>query len=480
MVSWTIAIVGYLLAFWVIIRIVLQRKEPTATLAWMLGVVLVPYAGVLAYLLFGRRRLRRQLRLRRARANAIEPHLAQLGEGIEDLTAGGGARPHLAKPDDREMIRLANRIGSRLPTCGNAVELYVDASHSYDMLEEAIRGAKTNINCEYYIWKPDRTGRRFRDALADKAREGVVVRVMTDGFGSRGIEDFMAPLVRAGGFFAEFSPLTPFQRRPHRANLRNHRKIAVIDGKLGFTGGVNIGDEYTGRKAHVGPWRDTHLRVEGPAVYHLQEVFAEDWHFATGEDPTDDSWFPAQEAVGQLMVQLVASGPDRAHEPIQRIFFAAITGAKERVLLTTPYFVPDQAMLFALQTAALRGVSVQLLLPRQSDMRLALHAGRSYYDELLNSGVRIFEYLEGVLHAKTLVVDATWATVGSANMDVRSFRLNFEVNLAMYGKHFAEQLAEVFSQDLRRAAEITQETLALRTLKRRTLESFARTLSPLL
>jgi len=266
-----------------------------------------------------------------------------------------------------------------------------------------------------------------------------------------------------------------------RANLRNHRKIVVVDGRVAFTGGVNIGDEYTGRKKRVGPWRDTHLRIEGPAAYHFQEVFAEDWHFATGEDPIEESWFPDPELSGEAMVQVVASGPDTDTQPIQRIFFAAITSARRRVWLTTPYFVPDQAMLAALETAALRGVDVRLLLPARSDMRLVLYAGRSYYDQLLTHGVQIYEYLQGVLHAKTMVVDETWATVGSANMDTRSFRLNFEINAAIYGPDFANQLGKVFLRDLKSAREVTREELAQRRhVGRRVMESFARILSPVL
>jgi len=271
-----------------------------------------------------------------------------------------------------------------------------------------------------------------------------------------------------------------FSRHWH-PNLRNHRKIAVIDGSVGFTGGVNIGDEYTGRKLKVGPWRDTHMQVEGPAVNHLQEIFAEDWYYAKGVDLLiEDKYFPDHDPRGDQMVQIIASGPDTDTQPIHRIIFTAVTLAQEKVYLTTPYFVPDQALLVALETAALRGVDVQLMLPHRSDMRLVLHAGRSYYDQLLRSGVKIFEYESGILHAKSLVVDDRWATVGSANMDVRSFQLNFEVNAVIYGEDFSQNLTRLFKKDLARARQITLESRSKKNLRSRVAESMARVFSPVL
>ena len=471
-------VVGYLLAFIMILRIVLQRREPTATLAWVLGILLLPYVGVLMYLLVGRRRLTRQVRKRLARAAALEPHLARLGTGIADLTAPA-APDHYCKPEEREIALVSNLMGRRLPTCGNHVQLLPDANQTYQALEEAIRTAKDHVHLLYYIYEQDETGARFRELLTEKAKEGVTVRLLVDGVGSFGVDTFMNPMVQAGGYFAEFLPVGNLSRHWH-PNLRNHRKIAVIDSHIGFTGGVNIGDEYTGRKRRVGHWRDTHMCIRGPAVHHLQEVFTEDWFFATGEDLISERWFPEQQAVGNDMVQIIASGPDTETQPMHRIFFTAVTSAAERVFLTTPYFVPDQAMLVALETAAMRGVDVRLLLPRKSDMRLVDHAGRSYYDELLQSGVKIYEYSSGILHAKSMVIDERWATVGSANMDVRSFQLNFEVNAAVYGPDFANQLAALFQRDLTQAQQITLEDIKRKPLMARMKESLARVLSPVL
>lgn len=473
-----VLVVGYLLAILTMLRIVMQRREPTATLAWVLGIILLPYFGVALYILVGRRRLNRQLRRRRVRAKVLEPHLERHSEGLADLLVPS-APDTMYKPEEQELIRLSNRIGLRYPTCGNEVKLLVDANNTYRALEEAIEGATNHVHLLYYIYQPDITGTRFRDLLVKKAKEGIYVRLLTDGVGSFGLEDFMTPLIQVGGQFAEFLSVGVLSKHWH-PNLRNHRKIAVIDGKVAFTGGVNIGDEYTGRKRRVGPWRDTHLRIRGPAVNHLQEIFAEDWHFATGRDLIDERWYPEQQPVGDLMTQIIASGPDTETQPIQRIFFTAVTSAQKRVFLTTPYFVPDQSMLVALETAAMRGVDVRLLLPYKSDMRLVLHAGRSYYDQLLNSGVNIFEYHEGILHAKTMVVDDRWATVGSSNMDVRSFQLNFEVNVAVYGPDFAQRLADNFTRDLTKARAVTLEDIKRKKMSSRMAESLARVLSPVL
>jgi cardiolipin synthase len=502
--QWIIVMVGYLVALLVGLRIVMQRREPTATLAWVLGIFLVPYLGVLFYLVAGRRRLKRQVRKRKAKATIIEAkldrHFADPGgqpaeDEMEEELGHESIDPSELMPRENNMLsRLSTRIGCRWPTQNNSVQLLLDAHATYSAMEAAIEAAKDHIHFQFYILQPDSTGRRFRDLLAIKARDGVEVRVLVDGLGSFGIESFMQPLVRAGGEYAEFLPVGRLRRHWH-PNLRNHRKLVVVDGIVGFTGGVNIGDEYTGRKKKVGNWRDTHLRIEGPAVAHLQEVFAEDWHFATEKQPDDSRWFPSSElrheeakqtgrhracSRGSASVHIIASGPDADTEPIQRIFFAAVCSATERVFLTTPYFVPDQAMRVALETAALRGVDVRILLPHRSDSPLVLHAGRSYYRELLRSGVRIFEYQRGILHAKTMLVDRDWATVGSANMDVRSFRINFEVNAVVYGFALADQLATVFRHDLRLAREITLSSLANKTLSQRAAESFARILSPIL
>jgi cardiolipin synthase len=262
--------------------------------------------------------------------------------------------------------------------------------------------------------------------------------------------------------------------------MRNHRKILVVDGLVGFTGGLNIGDEYRGRKKHLAPWRDTHLRLEGPAVQTLQEIFIEDWFYADGEDMIDEAYFPPPQTAGEDVVQVAASGPDLPKSPIHRIFFTAVNQAQKTVRITTPYFVPDPALLMALKTAVWRGVKVEVLLPGKSDLPLVAMAGRSYYKELLEDDVVVYELRPGVLHAKTMVVDGKWSTVGSANMDIRSFQLNFEVNVMIWGESFAARLEDIFNQDLAASQRVTEAQINNRSWPRKASEAVIRVLSPVL
>ncbi|MCA9772616.1 MAG: cardiolipin synthase [Myxococcales bacterium] len=361
---------------------------------------------------------------------------------------------------------------------GNRVDVLLDAADTYAALEAAIEGARHHVHLSYYIFRADETGLRFLKLLARKASEGVEVRLLVDGWGSSELGDpQVAPLVQAGGRFAVFAPVRWLVRAP-TLNLRNHRKIVVVDGRIGFTGGLNIGDEYRGKLARRGPWRDTHLRVEGPATARLQEIFAEDWFYAADEDLARHAYFPRPEPAGPSAVQIIESGPDESAEQIHRALFVAVTQAKERVWMTNPYFVPDRALLVAFETAARRGVDVRLLLPGRSDSPLTFHAGRGFYPFLLEAGCKVYEYTHGMLHSKTMVVDGCWSTVGSANMDRRSFALNFEANAIIHDVAVNRRLAEVFERDLldARPATLPRST----DWGRRALEALCFVLAPLL
>jgi cardiolipin synthase len=291
--------------------------------------------------------------------------------------------------------------------------------------------------------------------------------------------DFTSVLQEAGGKFDTFMPVFPL-RGHWRPNLRNHRKILVVDGRVGFAGGMNIGDEYQGRKKKYAPWRDTHMRVEGPAAWRLQEVFAEDWFYATGEDLVDPGHFPEIQPVGDDVVQVVESGPDQSYENIHAVFFTAISEARKSIYITTPYFVPDQSVLMALKAASWKGVDVRVLVPGKSDHQLIRLAGRSFHREFLQAGIKLYEHRPGILHAKTMVVDGCWATVGSANMDIRSFRLNFEVNLLVSGEGFAKRMEEIFMADIAKAQVITKNALDKKSGLVRLGEAVSRVLSPVL
>jgi len=464
--------IGNVLGLVALPRVLSERRESYATLSWVLAIVFVPYLGLGLYALIGSRRIHRTRRVK-SRADARL-------SAAEDAAAAGlaaFARPGREPSVGLEgVLRLADRIASGPATTGNAVKLLIDGEATFDALEAAIRAARHHVHLEYYIFNADRTGARFRDLLAAKAREGVEVRLLLDGTNRVG-EDFFAPLAAAGAHIAVFMPIVLSLRLGRNPTLRNHRKIVVVDGVTGFTGGVNIGDEYLAGHRHRKRWRDTHAQIRGPAVHRLQEVFVEDWHFATGVDLVSARYFPAQVAVGDQLVNVLRSGPDEEWQVIHDILFAAITQAEHSVVLTTPYFVPGPAFETALTTAALRGVEVRLLLPRHADHWLMDYAARAFLPDVMRAGVRVFQYGPGMMHAKTAVVDGMWATVGSANMDVRSFRLNFEANLVVHGEAFASELGAAIEADIAEAREVKPRQPNRRD---RILLGVARVLAPVL
>ena len=451
-----------------------RRKEPQSTIAWVLAIIFLPYIGPLLYLIFGPNRVEQKAgRKRRANA-AIGGHFPELSPYHHPLGAAGGEADH------RDLMLLASRIGATRPTWGNRAEILVDTNRTLALKERAIREAQEHIHVEYYIFEPDETGRHMRDLLIEKARQGVKVRFLYDAVGSMGLKRwFLEPMRQAGIEVARFLPVNVLRRR-WVFSLRNHRKILIADGRVGFTGGMNIGDEYLGRNPQLGYWRDTHVMLHGPAVLQLQQVFGEDWYFATDQELTSADLFPPPGEPGDQIAQVIAAGPDRDVEVMHEIYFTAISTARERVLLQTSYFVPTEAIRIALQTAARRGVEVKLLLPARSAHVVCLLAAQSYYDELLASGVEIYEYTRGLLHSKTLTIDGLWSSVGSANMDTRSLRLNFEVGVIFYGRRIAQQLEAIFATDLENSRRLDFDRWKGRSLARRVSENTCRLLSPIL
>lgn len=473
------------LATWIL----LEKRSPVATLAWILSLVALPYVGFVVFFFLGPRRLvRKRLKLKRARGQTKAPAPA----------AGSEPPPPREDPRVEQLAHLAKRAGEPPPTRADEVTVFHDAASTYDALEAAIRAAKHHVHVAYYIFDPRRSGARFRDALIERARAGVTVRVLVDHVGSASMDRrFVEPMRAAGVMLARFNEVT-FARLRSRFDFRLHRKIVVCDGVVGFTGGINISDDYLEpdegpkpvgdrlrerrkeRKGHAGPWRDTHLRIRGDAVRWLQLTFLDDWYYATGYAARDKAYFPEVARTGDHLVQIVASGPDRDVEAIQKLYFSAIAASRERVYVTTPYFVPDEAILAALTTAAMRGVDVRVLVPRRSDSLVVTAAARSYYDACIAAGVRVYEYQPTMIHAKTLVVDDFFAAVGTANIDNRSFRLNFEVSAALYGPEHATALATQFRKDLHASKEIKAAARLKVPLRWRLAEAGARVLSPLL
>lgn len=469
-----IGVLGYLLTLTLLPVVLLTKKQQSvSTVAWMMAIVMMPIFGGLLFLIFGINRVGRRLRSRQETAALINRTLPRLA-AHHQLTS------EPMEPLHRAMMQLSHRVAGTRPTVGNQVLLLTETPVIFREIELAIGAAESSIHLEYYIWQPDRIGTKVRDLLIAKAKQGVTVRFLFDSLGSmRLTHKFFAPMRAAGIQIATFVPGQTFRER-WSINLRSHRKIIVVDGRIGFTGGMNIGDEYLGRDPHFGYWRDTHVRLEGPTVLQLQDVFAVDWKYATGEDLTNPDLFPIPSARGSTDAQIIAGGPDDDDGAFHRLLFAAINEAKSHLMLATCYFVPPAALVSALECAALRGVKVRLLVSGKVIYWYTRQAGRSYYDSLLAAGVEIYEYRLGQQHSKTLTVDGAWSFVGTPNFDARSVFLNFEVGAALYDHALAEQLETAFERDIADSDRIDAEDFARRGMWFRVLENFCRMFSPVL
>lgn len=477
---WTcLSFANYAVALYIIQRLVRTRREPRGTLAWILTLILLPFLGLLLYAFVGELSLERKIRYRRRRFQMIEPGLVKRTSKLSE--AYNASTPENdVDPRQLSLMRLARKISGAVVTFGNDVVLYHDAEQAFLALSLAIESARKHVHLEYYIFADDETGRAVADLLVRKAAEGVEVRLLLDALGSwRLSRAFVKSLQDKGVKVAFFLPWGLAQRRL-QFNFRNHRKLAIIDGTLAMTGSKNIADEYLGRKKKWGPWRDSYLRLKGPCVAQLQEIFVEDWHFASEEDISSDKYFPDPVIEGNQRVQIVPSGPDRRRDVLHQLFNIAAVDAQKNVCFITPYFVPDGRLLMVLTAAAYRGIRVQLLLPSRSDQWLTLWAGRSYYEELLEAGVEIYEYDKGMLHSKVAIVDSRWSMVGSANMDIRSFRLNFEMTTILYEGSLAEQLQLDFDQLITDSRRITPRDIAARTYGQSLAAGIARLAAPLL
>lgn len=453
--------------------VILQKRAPVATISWILVLGLLPYVGFLIFYFLGPQRLRKQV-FRRLR-NGVMPYVSDELQTLKNRTSHAPA-------DLLQIARLGLGTTGIFPSTAHHVDLLVGGAETFDAIMAAIAAAQHHVHLEYYIYHPDRTGTRLRDLLVQKAREGVQVRLLLDALGSKKVRrKFLQPLLDAGGEVALFHDSRLGRRWRPVINYRTHRKIVVCDGTTAFTGGVNISDKQD-QRVRPDAYHDLHLRVQGNLVFWLQFVFLEDWCYARDMKIGDclPEWrqYLKVADVGRYDVQLFASGPNNPDEPIHRILVEAIHAARKRVLLTTPYFVPTEAAMMALTNAALRGVDVQIMVPRQSDSRLVTLAARSYFDELRGAGVQIWEFEARMLHAKTMVVDERFGYIGTANFDIRSFRLNYEVAVGVYDTGFAEVLAQQFEREKQLCRPVPQQRLL--PFGQRLLEAAARLASPML
>ncbi|MFO0822098.1 MAG: cardiolipin synthase [Gemmataceae bacterium] len=362
----------------------------------------------------------------------------------------------------------------------NAVTLYHDGHPAYEAMLEAINAAERHVHIQFFIFRSDTSGRRFIDALCECARRKVEVRLLYDSVGSYNLSSRLLRQLRdAGGQVAAFLPLFgPMYRL--RVNLRNHRKIVVIDGRIGFTGGLNIGDEYLGMHRAFGPWRDTFLRLEGPATHGLQRVFLEDWFFATNEAPHGARYFPKSSMPGKVLAQIVHSGPDSEYKAIRETYFAGIVNARKRVWIASPYFVPDAGIKDAMMLAARSGVDVRFLGLFRPDKWMPFLAARFYWADVLAAGVKVYQYSPGMMHSKYVLVDGEWASVGSANMDNRSLLLNFETNCQFFDAGVVAEMEQAYLKDLEVSLRLDLEVYAARPVVSRLAENAARLFSPIL
>jgi cardiolipin synthase len=444
--------------------IVLQKREPVATLSWLLGLAALPYLGFLIYQVFGPQKIKRH-RLRRAR-NRLSQDQRHTADREGECT---------------ELARLGQATTGLPPASAHSVRLLVDGAATYASLLADIAAAREHVHLEYYIYQPDATGAALRDALVERARAGVKVRVLLDAVGSsKASQRFFAALTDAGGEFVWFHP-PRFGRIWTRTwvNMRTHRKIAVIDGRIGYTGGINVTDEED-ESRRPDAYRDLHLRLDGDAVRMLQLVFVEDWMYATQSRDivAELSKHPPEPRPGPIAAQVLPSGPDSSWEAIHRLHVGAIHAATRRVWLATPYFVPGEAALMALTSAALGGLDVRVLVPKRSDSRLVTLAARSYFDELIAAGIRVYEYGPRMLHTKALLIDDTMALIGTANFDNRSFRLNFEVSMLFQDAAIAGELAALLEREFGHAVRVKHDRH--QPLRARLPEAIARLGSPLL
>lgn len=460
-VVWVIAMSGYIL---------LERRPPLATLAWIISLAYLPVLGFLVYYFLGPRRLDRK---RRRRVMARTAKRAKAGGAAPNRMSAVDALGHAGA----RLAAVAAGTEQAPPLPATEVQLYDLGSHAYDAIIASIAAATHHVHLEYYILNDGVVAKRLRAALIERANAGVQVRLLLDGLGTSRLGSYLQPLRDAGVEIARFGP----KMRPGFVNFRTHRKIVICDGTTGFTGGMNIDDCHDESVVGVAEgWRDTQVKLVGDAVAPLALAFLEDWQYATDIVLDGAEYLPPLTGKGDKLVQVCASGPDAHPQSIHAVYFTAIATARQRVWISTPYFVPDEPLQAALIAAALRGVDVRVLVPGTSDHAVVDAAARSYFPEFLAAGVLIHGYGPPALHAKTMVVDRDAAIVGTANVDNRSLRLNFEVLAICYGNDFADELARMFEQDLTKSKAITTETLANRSIGARLFEGGARLFSPML
>jgi cardiolipin synthase len=462
------------------IFIILKNKNPVKTLSFLFALAVLPFLGLLVYYFFGQdyrkskifekkyildneriKEWRERFKLEQGEKEGFKE---DFGEAIYKIYT-------LLKNNERAVL-----------TFDNDVEILVNGEKKFARLREDLDRAENHIHMEYFVLFDDKLGTELIDILCKKAEEGIKVRLIYDDVGSNMASKSKKKMTQAGVEHYPFMPVL-FSNSTSKLNYRDHRKIVVIDGKIGYVGGVNLDQKYDNSYDNERYWRDTHTRILGGAVGALQSSFLLNWNFASDDDTEiDQELFPRNKPETQqpVAVQMAASGPDSDWANIMEALFCAINAARDRIYITSPYYMPNQAILTALETAARSGVDVRLILPYKSDSWAAQYASDSYIEESLESGIRIFRYRKGFIHAKTMLVDDRLSTIGTANLDYRSFALNFEITAMIYNEAINDQMAGIFLNDLEECEEVDLEHWKERGIRRKLKESFNRLWAPLL
>ena len=473
-----------LLIIFTCVRVIYDTQNTTKTLAYLLAVVFLPFVGIIIYFSLGINYRKRKIYSKKIFNDPkLEKEMVKRILKDSNSIFSGDVKPILKYKKLASLI--INQTSSPISQ-NNKVSLLLNGEKKFPEVFKALRSAQDHIHIEYYIFNADSVGCEIIDLLIEKANKGVKVRFIYDDFGSRDIRKKQVPRLLEAGIEA-----FPFYKIKlisfaNRINYRNHRKIIIIDGKLAFVGGINVSDKYINAddKEKALFWRDTHIVIEGPAVKTLQYIFMGDWNYCSGTLlKPEERFFPTavvEENASGRIVQIVASGPDSDTPLIQQSIMQAINLAKKEILITTPYFIPGESLLDTLRLAAFSGIKIKLLVPGISDSKLVNFAARSYYGRLLSAGAEIYLYNKGFVHSKTMVVDGEVSMIGTANMDIRSFDLNFEVNAIVYDNEIAKELSEAFHEDLKYAAQLDNNRWKERSKGIQLVEKIAGLLSPLM
>lgn len=452
-----------------IVVIILDNRNPVKTMAWILVLLFLPIVGLVFYFFFGRSQRKERIIGQKSYNRLLKKPMAEYM-----------AQDYSDAPDEYlRLIRLFQHTNQAFPFEGNRVAVYTEGYTKLQSLLRELQKAKQHIHMEYYIFEDDAIGRLVRDVLIEKASQGVEVRVIYDDVGCWHVPNRFFEEMRNAGIEVRSFLKVRFPVFTSRVNYRNHRKIVVIDGRVGFVGGMNLAERYM-RGFSWGIWRDTHIMLEGKAVHGLQTAFLLDWYFVDRTLMTASRYFPKVDSCGNSLVQIVTSEPIGPWKEIMQGLTMAINGAKKYFYMQTPYFLPTEQVLAAMQTAALSGVDIRLMLPERADNRVTHLGSHSYLADVLQAGVKVYFYKKGFLHSKLMVSDDMLSTVGSTNVDFRSFEHNFEVNAFMYDMETALEMKEIFLQDQRECTQVFLKNWIKRPWRQKAAESVIRLLAPLL